>query len=89
MTLVKEWKSPVISGFKVHEKDTGSAPVQIALLTERINNLTEHFKSHQKDHHSRRGLLSLVNHRRKLLNYLKDTDLKKYREVVEKLNLRK
>ncbi len=89
MTLTNEKKKDVIEKFQVHEKDTGSAIVQIALMTERINALTEHFKTHQKDHHSRQGLLKLVGRRRKLLNYLKVRDLKKYREVIDELKLRK
>ena len=89
MVLVKEKKSKIIDEFKVHARDTGSAEVQIAILTERINGLGEHFKQHKKDFHSRRGLLSLVGRRRRLLNYLKNKDIKKYGEVLEKLNLRK
>ena len=82
-------KNAIIEEFKVHEKDTGSAEVQIALLTERINHLNEHLKMHKKDHHSRRGLLKMVGKRRNLLNYLKNKDIDKYREMLEKLNLRK
>ena len=89
MVLVKEKKKELIDNFKVHAKDTGSAEVQIALLTERINTLSEHFKLHKKDFISRRGLLQIVNQRRKLLNYLKKTDPKKYEEILTKLNLRK
>ncbi len=89
MVLVKDKKKDIIDNYKVHTKDTGSAIVQIALLSERIQALGEHFKSHKKDHHSRRGLLSLVGRRRRLLNYLKKKDVKKYEEVLEKLNLRK
>jgi small subunit ribosomal protein S15 len=89
MTMLKERKKELINEFKVHSRDTGSAAVQIAILTERINALTEHFKLHRKDFHSRRGLLSLVGRRRRLLNYLKKTDLKKYEEVLTKLDLRK
>lgn len=89
MTLVKENKTKIIDEFKSHARDTGSAEVQIAILTERINILGDHFKSHKKDFHSRRGLLSLVGKRRRLLNYLKKKDLKKYEEVLEKLGLRK
>jgi len=85
----KEKKQQVIHDFKMHEKDTGSSSVQIALLTERINQLTEHFKTHKKDHHSRRGLLRLVGRRRRHLNYLKKEDPKKYEALLEKLNLRK
>ncbi|MEW6101071.1 MAG: 30S ribosomal protein S15 [Candidatus Omnitrophota bacterium] len=89
MVFVKEKKMKIIDDFKVHARDTGSAEVQIALLTERINILGEHFKSHKKDFNSRRGLLSLVGRRRRLLSYLKKKDAKKYQEVLEKLNLRK
>ena len=89
MVLVKEKKTKIIEEFKAHARDTGSAEVQIAILTERINNLGEHFKSHKKDHTSRRGLLSLVGRRRRLLNYLKVKDIKKYETVLDKLSLRK
>jgi small subunit ribosomal protein S15 len=78
-----------IQGFQMHERDTGSADVQIALLTQRINQLTEHLKSHLKDHSSRRGLLMMVAKRRSLLDYLKDTAGDRYKAVLEKLNLRK
>ncbi|MCX7779322.1 MAG: 30S ribosomal protein S15 [Negativicutes bacterium] len=87
--LTPEKKQSVIEKFRVHETDTGSPEVQIAILTERINYLTEHLKEHKKDHHSRRGLLKMVGHRRGLLNYLRDTDIQRYRSIVEKLNLRK
>ena len=87
--MTKERKQEVINAFKREENDTGSSEVQIALLTERINELTEHLKVHPKDNHSRRGLLQMVGKRRNLLNYLAKKDLNKYREVVEKLNLRK
>ena len=89
MSLIKDKKTKVIQDNKLHERDTGSAPVQIALLTERINALTDHFKSHKKDHHSRQGLLRLVNQRRKLLDYLKREDKEQYEKLVKKLNLRK
>lgn len=89
MALVKEKKQQVIGDFKVHEKDTGSASVQIALLTERINGLSDHFKQHAKDHGSRRGLLVLVSKRRRLLDYLKKSNTKKYEDILQKLNLRK
>lgn len=89
MTLVKEKKKEVIEKFKLHAKDTGSAEVQIALLSERINALTDHFKLHRKDFSSRRGLLQLVGLRRRLLSYLKKTDSQKYEEILNKLNLRK
>ena len=87
--LAKERKQEVIQTFRKHESDTGSSEVQIALLTERINYLTGHFQVHAKDHHSRRGLLKLVGQRRRLLDYLKRVDLSRYREVVDKLGLRK
>ena len=87
--MTKERKTEIIKNVGRDEKDTGSSEVQIALLTERINELTEHLKVHKKDNHSRRGLLQMVGKRRNLLNYLSKNDLPKYREVVEKLNLRK
>ena len=89
MVLVKEQKAKLINDFKVHARDTGSAEVQIAILTERINDLGLHFKAHKKDLHSRRGLLLLVSRRRRLLKYLKDKDMKKYEEILGKLSLRK
>jgi len=89
LVLVKEKKTKIIDDFKVHARDTGSAEVQIAILTERINQLGEHFKIHKKDFHSRRGLLSLVGTRRRLLNYLKNKDTKRYEEILSKLHLRK
>jgi small subunit ribosomal protein S15 len=89
LALVKEKKTKLISEFKTHSQDTGSAEVQIAILSERIGMLTEHFKSHKKDFHSRRGLLGLVGRRRRLLNYLKKKDVRKYEEILEKLHLRK
>lgn len=82
-------KSETISRFKRHDKDTGSPEVQIALLTDRINHLTEHFKVHKKDFHSRRGLLKLVGQRRRLLDYLKFKDLTKYRELIKSLGIRR
>ncbi len=82
-------KTEIINNFQRTEGDTGSPEVQIALLTERINHLNEHLKIHQKDHHSRRGLLKMVGVRRNLLNYLKKKDLEKYREIISVLNLRK
>ena len=82
-------KGEIIEAFKLHENDTGSAEVQIALLTERINHLNEHLKVHKKDHHSRRGLLMMVGRRRGLLNYLAKKDINRYRNIIEKLNLRK
>jgi small subunit ribosomal protein S15 len=87
--LTKERKSELISSFKVHDSDTGSPEVQVAILTERINQLTEHFKTHLKDHHSRRGLLKMVSKRRRLLDFLKDEDQKRYKAILKKLNIRK
>ena len=89
MALGTEKKKKIIDDFKVHSRDTGSAEVQIALLTERINSLGEHFKQHKKDFHSRRGLLKLVGKRRRLLDYIKTKSIKKYEEILEKLKLRK
>lgn len=89
MAIEKVKKQKLITEYMEHPKDTGSAAVQVALLTERINQLGGHFKVHKKDHHSRRGLLSLVGRRRRLLSYLKKEDSKKYQEVIDKLNLRK
>ena len=89
MSTTKEQKTNLISEYRTHDSDTGSPEVQIALLSNRINYLTEHFKSHAKDHHSRRGLLKLVGRRRRLLDYLKQTDLERYRTVIEKLGIRK
>jgi small subunit ribosomal protein S15 len=82
-------KADVVRDFGVHENDTGSARVQIAILTHRINDLTEHFRTHPKDHHSRRGLLKMVGRRRRLLDYVKRTDVESYRRILEALNLRK
>lgn len=87
--MVKELKTEIIDKYKLHEGDTGSPEVQIAILTERINHLNEHLKEHKKDHHSRRGLLKMVGQRRGLLNYLQEKDIERYRTIVEKLNLRK
>lgn len=89
MVLAKEKKQTIIKDFKIHDKDTGSVQVQIAILTERINGLTEHFKAHKKDHHSRRGLLRMVNQRRKLLDYLQRNAPEEYNKLIEKLNIRK
>lgn len=89
MSLTKEKKTQLIGGYKVHEKDTGSPSVQIALLTERINSLSDHFKTHKKDHHSRQGLLRMVSIRRRLLEYLKRKNAKDYQEIIKKLDLRK
>ncbi|MGB9608307.1 MAG: 30S ribosomal protein S15 [bacterium] len=88
MPLLKEEKEKIISEFARHEKDTGSVEVQIALLTRRINKLSQHLREHHKDYHSRRGLLMMVGKRRRLLNYLAKQDPEKYREVVKKLRLR-
>ncbi len=82
-------KAEVVAKFRTHEKDTGSPEVQVALLSERINHLTEHFKSHKKDHHSRRGLLKLVGQRRRLLDYLKGKDQNRYKKLIETLGIRK
>jgi len=87
--MQKDVKSEIISTYKVHETDTGSPEVQVALLTERINHLNEHLKVHKKDHHSRRGLLMMVGQRRGLLNYLMEKDITRYRELIAKLGLRK
>ena len=87
--MTKERKQEVINTYKREEKDTGSPEVQIALLTERINELTEHLKVHKKDNHSRRGLLKMVGARRNLLNYLAKKDVQRYRDIIEKLGLRK
>ena len=87
--LLKEEKTAVIEANRTHENDTGSPEVQIAILAKRINDLTEHLKTHKKDHHSRRGLLKMVGHRRNLLNYLAKKDIERYRAVVAKLGLRK
>ena len=87
--MTKERKQEIINTFKRDEKDTGSSEVQIALLTERINELTEHLKVHKKDNHSRRGLLKMVGKRRNLLNYLAKKDIERYREIAKKLSLRK
>ena len=89
MTLAKEIKGEIIGGHKKHDTDTGSPEVQIAIFTERINRLTDHFKTHTKDHHSRRGLLKLVGQRRRLLDYLKKKDIQRYREIIDKLGIRK
>jgi small subunit ribosomal protein S15 len=87
--LSKERKTEIIDRFKKHEVDTGSPEVQIGILTERINVLTEHLKTHSKDHHSRRGLLKMVGRRRRLLNYLQKEDVERYRAVVKNLGLRR
>ena len=87
--MQKEIKSEIIEKYKLHDGDTGSPEVQVAILTERINHLNEHLKMHKKDHHSRRGLLKMVGQRRGLLNYLMRVDIERYRSIIEKLNLRK
>ncbi len=89
MALTAENKKGMIEKFKLHDSDTGSPEVQVALLTNRITYLTEHFKTHKKDHHSRRGLLKLVGQRRRLLNYLKNKDVRRYRTLIEALGIRK
>ncbi len=87
--LLKEEKTAVIDANRIHETDTGSPEVQIAILTKRINDLTEHLKVHKNDHHSRRGLLKMVGRRRNLLNYLVKTDIERYRAIIAKLGIRK
>lgn len=89
MSTTKQQKTELITQYATHDGDTGSPEVQIALLSNRITYLTEHFKTHAKDHHSRRGLLKLVGRRRRLLDYLKKTDLDRYRTVIDKLGIRK
>ena len=89
MALTTERKATIIDSHKIHSGDTGSPEVQVALLTARITDLTEHFKTHVKDHHSRRGLLRMVSRRRKLLDYLKRADADKYRQLIDRLGLRK
>lgn len=87
--ITKEQKQAIIEEYRLNDKDTGSPEVQIAILTHRINNLTEHLKSNNKDHHSRRGLLMMVGQRRGFLNYLKDNDIERYRSIVARLGLRR
>lgn len=89
MALTPERKTQLIQEYRTHENDTGSPEVQIAILTENINNLNEHLRTHKKDHHSRRGLLKMVGQRRNLLGYLKDSDVARYRTLVDKLGLRR
>ena len=89
MTLLPERKKEIIEGFKTHPTDTGSPEVQVAILSERITYLTDHFKTHIKDHHSRRGLLQLVGQRRHLLDYLKTKDVERYRALIQRLGIRK
>ena len=89
MNIPEQKKSETINRFKIHESDTGSPEVQVALLTDRILHLTEHLKIHKKDHHSRRGLLIMVGKRRRLLNYVKDKDVYRYRSIIKELGLRR
>ncbi|MFA5015556.1 MAG: 30S ribosomal protein S15 [Actinomycetota bacterium] len=89
MTLVKEDKKKIIEKFKTHENDTGSSEVQVAILTKKINRLNEHLKENKKDHHSRRGLVVMVGKRKRLLGYLKNNDIAKYKKLIEELGLRK
>ena len=89
MSLTVERKTEIVNTYKTHQTDTGSPEVQIAILSEKIGYLTEHFKVHAKDHHSRRGLLRMVGKRRRLLDYLKDKDVARYKAVIEKLGIRK
>lgn len=89
MSITETRKHELIEEYKTHDNDTGSPEVQVAILTERINNLTEHFKSHKKDHHSRRGLLMLVSKRKSLLGYLQKTDIARYRALIARLGLRR
>lgn len=89
MSITDEVKVKLIEEYRVHEKDTGSPEVQIAVLSERIKNLSEHFKTHKKDHHSRRGLLKLVSTRKRLLNYLQNTEIERYRVLIQRLGLRR
>ncbi len=89
MVLTPETKREIIDRFKIHDKDTGSPEVQVAILSNRITYLTDHFKTHKKDHHSRRGLLKLVGQRRRLLNYMKRCDIKRYQNIIKELGLRK
>ena len=89
MSITLERKTKLIEEYKQHDSDTGSPEVQVAILTERIANLTEHFKEHGKDHHSRRGLFKLIGRRRSLLDYLKSSDIARYRSIVQRLGLRR
>ncbi len=89
MSITAETKSQILTDYKIHEKDTGSPEVQIAILTTRITELTEHLKTHKADHHSRRGLLMLVGRRRRLLDYLRREDIARYRELISRLGLRR
>jgi small subunit ribosomal protein S15 len=87
--LAKETKAQILTDFRSHDSDTGSSQIQVALLSKRINELTDHFKTHKKDNHSRRGLLKMVSQRRSLLDYMKRTDIERYHEVVARLGLRR
>ncbi|AMW98534.1 30S ribosomal protein S15 [Rummeliibacillus sp. G93] len=89
MALTQERKNEIIAEYRTHESDTGSPEVQIAVLTEEINNLNEHLRVHKKDHHSRRGLFKMVGRRRNLLKYLRENDVQRYREIITKLGLRR
>lgn len=89
MPLTSEQKTEIFKNYGLHSKDTGSVEVRIAMLTQRINELTEHFRTHSKDHHSRRGLLKMVGQRRRLLNYMIRKDIEKYRELIRRLNIRR
>jgi len=89
LTLVKEDKQKIIEKFKIHESDTGSAEVQVAILTNKINTLNEHLKSNKKDHHSRRGLVMMVGKRKRLLEYLKNSEVSRYKKLIKELGLRK
>ncbi len=89
MATAKETKETIVGDYRTHDSDTGSSNVQIALLTQRINELTEHFKVHKKDNHSRQGLLKMVSRRRKLLDYLKRQDINQYHDIIQKLGLRR
>ena len=89
MATVREVKEKIVGDYRTHDSDTGSPAVQIALLTQRINELTEHFRVHNKDNHSRRGLLKMVSRRRKLLDYLRHRDIEQYHSIIQKLGLRR
>lgn len=89
MTMTKEQKEKIIDEYKIHEGDTGSSEVQVAILSHRIISLTEHLKTHKKDHHSRRGLFKMIGQRRGLLNYLENNDIERYRDLIEKLGIRR
>ena len=89
MAITQERKNELISEFKTHENDTGSADIQIAILTEEINNLNEHLSTHKKDHHSRRGLMKMIGRRRKLLKYMRDNEVQRYRDLIATLGLRR